>query len=388
MAIITETRPTIDLVASNPYSSTDLPRFGQLVETATDAFVKELTDFFDYTNSDGLRKIKELPNIQKFSFGSQQNNAGLETVVNLIISYADTLGSFPMISISSSSVRERKMGLGSNYAAKVQRPIGIVATNSGPFDLTTIMGDPTITIVTTPEIGTLQSSVISFSTSLFSDPHNVTVDDLVRVINKTQALYYTCYNAGGYFAIEAGGIAAPYVNNSIELTAGNSQLLALLGYTVGDSASYSDTGNPLKNRYSVAADMVINIDVVCGSINTRAELADLVFSFFAYYMQNKAFQLYGRSFFTSAIDTEWWHLSLKNQFAWGGEVNKLRPGGEQYDYIFAVRGTVPIFIEDFIDKEIVDAENLVMVERENVVESIAVLDSDIIGDYFGNNYRK
>jgi len=388
MATIVETRPPVSLVKSDPFSVTDLPRFGQLIETATDAFVKELTDFFDYTKSDGLNKIKELPNIQKFSFGSQQNNAGLETVVNLIISYADTLGKFPMISISSSSFKERKMGLGSNFVSKVQRPISIVSTKSGPFDLSSVLGDLTITVETTPTVDVTRESVIDFRTSLFSNPSNVSVDDLVRVINKTQALYYTCYNANGFFAIEAGGICARYENNSIELIDGNVQLLDLLGLSVGDSSSYSDSDNPVKNRYTVAADLVLNIDVVCGSINTRAELADLVFSFFAYYMQNKAFQLYGRSYFDSAIDTEWWHLSLKNQFTWGGEVNKVRPGGEQYDYIFAVRGSVPIFIEDFIDKTLSDGQNPIMLERSNVVESVVNPDGDVVGDYFSYNYRK
>ena len=326
---IIEQRPPVVMVASDPFSANDLPRFGQLSEVAKDAFIKELTDFFDYTQADGLQKIEQLPNIQKFAFGSTNNNAGLETVVNLIMAYADTPDKFPMISITSSSLREKKMGLGSNFAAQIQYPPSVVGTKSGPFNMSNIIGTPTITIQTTPATDTTKTSTISFDTSLFSSTTSLSVDDLVRVINKTQALYYRFANYGGKLAIEAGGLASSSSNNSIEITAGNSQILSLLGLSIGDSGSYTSTDNPSKNRYGIAADVVINIDVITDSINTRVELSDLVYSFFAYYMQNKAFQLYGRSYFDRDVTTEWWHLSLKNQFSWSGEVNKPRQGGEQ-----------------------------------------------------------
>ena len=84
-----ENRPPSALVPSDPFDPNDRPRFGQLQETAKDVFVKELTDFFNYNLSDGLAKIGEMPNIQKFSF-EDTSSSGLETVVNIINAYGDT----------------------------------------------------------------------------------------------------------------------------------------------------------------------------------------------------------------------------------------------------------------------------------------------------------
>jgi hypothetical protein len=382
----TQNRPPVSFEPSEPFSLKDLPKFGQLTETARDAFLKELTDFFDYTGEDGLQKIEDLPNIQKFAFGSAEGNTGLETVVNMIMAFADTPDKFPMISITSSSLRQRVMDLGVSSSVKVQFPSSIKFRNKGPFNLTQIIGDPVIIINTNPLGLYFQESRISFDTSLFKDPANVTIHDIERVINATQALYYQLVIDGEYLRIEAGGKASPTSKNSIEVNGGNTQLLNLLGLEVGDVDSYNNPSNPEMYRDGIAADMVINIDVIADSINARLELSDLVYSFFAYYMKKKAFQLFGRSYFDRSIDTEWWHLVLNNQFSWSGEINKPRQGGEQYEHVYAVRGSVPIFIEDFKDKVIVEDPTIIGTDNVTITQMDAAI--DIIGDYTGINYKK
>ena len=131
--------------------------------------------------------------------------------------------------------------------------------------------------------------------------------------------------------------------------------------------------------------MVINVDVVTDSINTRLELSDLVYSYFGYHLQQKCFQFYGRSFFDRLICDEWFHISLNNQFNWTGEVNKPRQGGEQYEHIYAIRGSIPLFIEDFIDKSV--QEEPVWVDSSNVESEAVAGSSELTGDYFKGSYK-
>lgn len=365
-----------------PSDLNDVPRFGQLNETAKDVFLSELKRFFDYTTSDGLRKIREIPNIQKFAIGSSNNDVGLETVVRTIIAYADIRDKFPMICITSSSYRERKMGIGSNFACQVQYPASVVGRTTGPWNIQDLYGDLNLIIETNPK-GITQRSTILFSKSLFANPSSISVDDVIRVINKTQALYYTMEkDSTGHLRISAGGLAAPIERNSINIVGGDPAILSLFGFQVGDSDTYTSTSNPVKNRSVVAADMTINIDVISDDLNTRVELSDLVFTFFTHYMDDKCFQFFGRSYFDRDLSPqEWFHISLNNQFSWSSESSKVRQGGELYEHIHAIRGSVPIFIEDFIDRGISGDPTWVGVD--NVQAS-----SGVFGDYGGENYNK
>ncbi len=345
-------------VATEPYDSTDPPRFGQLVETAKSAFLAEVDLYFDYKTSDATEKISEVPNIEKYALGASTGEKDLQTVVNTIMAYADTPDQFPMISITSANVKQKDMNIGSNVVAAVQYPPSVVGTAAGPFDLDQGSDDPwSIEFVTWPD-GTESSettSTLAVPSTYFSDPTAITAAELCAFMNRSQSLYSTwSYTSDGYIRISAGGICSSNtMADYIEITGGTSALLTALGFTVGDSDTYLSTTNLPKRRYYSAADMVINIDVVTDSLTTRTELSDLVYSFFSYYMEKRRFQLFGRSYFDRTIDPEeWFHVILKNQFNWSAEVTKARQGGEQYDQVYAIRGSIPIFIEDFIDKEL------------------------------------
>lgn len=368
---------------TEPFDENDLPRFGQLTETAKDAFAKELTNYFDIHAADIANKLEEIPNIQKFALGAEAGENSLEQVIELIQSYGVTPDKYPMIALTSSNVREKPMGIGSAFVASVQYPPSVVGTQTGPFNLT---DGWTLEFKTWPN-GFEESettTTITFASSIFSDISNLTVAELAGRINQTQALYTTFEaTADGYLRISCGGPCAVTSPNYIEITGGDAGLLTALGLTIGQSDTYLNTSNPPKNRYGVAGDMVINIDVIADAVNVRTEVADLVFDFFTFYLEKRVFQLLGRSYQDRSIDpTEWWHIILKKQFSWSGETNQPRASGEQYSMLHAVRGSVPIYIYDYVDRAITT-------EPRFLTPSQVVEDNTLpTGDYFDVNWLK
>jgi len=107
---------------TDPWDPNDPPKFGQITETAKDAFKKELYEYMSYKTSDAEYKLDEIPNIQKFALGDSTGENSLETVVNLILSYGDDRNRFPMVAITTTSVREKKLNIGSNFGSHVQYP--------------------------------------------------------------------------------------------------------------------------------------------------------------------------------------------------------------------------------------------------------------------------
>lgn len=367
---------------TEPFDSSDPPRFAQLTETAKDAFAKELTNYFDINATDIGGKVAEVPNIQKFALGATAGETSLEQVVDLIQSYGVTPDKYPMIAITSSNVREKPMGIGSAFVTSVQYPPSVVGTKTGPFKLT---DGWTLELKTWPN-GTEASettSTFTVSTSTFADLTSVTAAEFAGRLNQTQALYTTfSVTADGYIRISCGGPCAVTTPNYIEITDGSSGLLTALGLTVGQSDTYLSTDNPPKNRYGIAGDMVINIDVIADEVNARTEVSDLVYAFFAFYVEKRRFQLFGRSYQDRSVDPpEWWHVILKKQFSWSGETNQPRTGGEQHSMLHAVRGSVPIYIYDYVDRDLVTAP--VFLLPENIVED-SILPN---GDYFGVNWK-
>ena len=376
-------------IATDPYDADDVPRFGQLEELAKDSIKQELTQYFKY-GTDGPSKMTELPAIEKYEIGTSADSDNLETFVNLIMSYSDAPDRFPMVAITSASVREKRMGIGNNQVITVQYPPKVSGTQTGPFNLvegwsitlkTWPRGFETLSLPFEEPRDVTQASTIEFVDLYFEDPTAVTLAELVTAINH-QALYYTAVaNADGTLGLEAGGRMAPSTPNYIEITGGDAECLLALGLTVGQSDTFTSTANPPRNRYCVAADLVINIDVISDELNTKQELADLVYSYFAYYMEKRNFQLLGRSYFERGLDPEeWFHVVFGGQFSWSGETSVSRPGQEGYDRIYSARGSVPLTVIDYLDKRVTDAPvfgNLVTLVNDDTLPA---------GDYPGEDY--
>ena len=372
-------------VPTDPLDPNDPPKFGQLIETAKDAFVSELTSYFDYQTSDATSKLTELPTVQKFALGAGTGEQTLREVVKIAMAYADTSDRFPMIAITSSSLRERRLGIGSGLVGHVQYPPSIVSTKTGPFNLT---DGWELKITTWPNgfVTSATESTITMASILFVDPTSVTVAELASAINRSQALYYQCEETTeGYLRISTGGPCAITSPNYIEVTGGDTACLSALGFTLGQSDTWLSTANPTKNRYGFASDMTVNIDVITDDINTRQELCDLVYAFFAFWMEKRRFEFYGRSYADRSITPEeWWHIVLQSQFTWSGELSTLRQGGgEAYDYIYANRGAVSIFIADYLDRAIVTEPRYLY--RDYIVPDVN--DTMPVGDYNGINWK-
>jgi hypothetical protein len=369
-------------IATAPFDATDVRKFGELSEVSKDVFRTELGIYFDYKTDDAGTKLIEASNIQKFALGASTSEQSLETVVSLLMGYGDSPDQFPMIIISSTSEREKPLSIGGNFVGHFQYPPRVEGTVAGPYNLT----DGWTLEITTWPLGTVDSAVVStitFATVLFSDITNASIADVVNAIN-IQALYYTAEaTSDGYLRLKTGGVCANPTPNYIEVTGGTAACLTAFGLTVGQSDTYTNTARPPRNKYYTASDMVVNIDVVSDDLNTRTELADLVAKFFQYEMEKRMFQFLGRSYFSEDIDPEeWFHIILNRQFAWSAELNNPRPGGPQYDHIFAKRGSVPITIIDFIDKELTTPP--ILLQSSDVTANSTVP----TGDYGGDNYKR
>ena len=358
----------------------DKYKFGQLSETAKDVFIKELTDFFSYRSYDSRSKLADVKTIQKFGLGNiQPNERSLETIVSLIIGYGDVLDKFPMVAITSTNVREKRMSIGNNFVDHVQYPASILGTKLGPFNFTSA-GDAYTLVIRTWPSGSSDypfDSTITFASCIFADITNVTIDQLITAVNDSQALYYSFgKNNAGYLRISAGGkLGKPWPNYIEVLSDSSPELLNILGLTVGQSDTYLNTSNPVRARYISAADMTINIDVVSDSITTRTEVADLVYTFFTFWMEKRRYQFIGRSYQDREVTPEeWWHVSLNRDFTWSTEVVTPRAGVEHYDNIYSIRGSVGIFIEDFLDRQIITEPRFI--QSSDITPSTILPDGD------------
>lgn len=359
----------------------DPPRFSQLNETVKDAFVYEVRKYVSYKTRDINQKLIEIPNINKFAINGDNP---LETMLNSILSYADTPDRFPMIAITSNTARERNLGLGSNFVDHVFYPPSIDGSNQGPYN---IQPGWNIELVTRPKGYHKEDilSVIEFREILFPDIHNASISDVVRAVN-AQALYYVAsVSDDNTLKLSVGGPAAPHYPNYIEIVGGTPECLSMLGLVIGQKDDYRNSDNLPKNRYYIAADMSINVDIIADSMPIRTELSDLIQGFFTFHMEKRRFQLFGRSYFQRGLDPEeWYHIIFNNQFSWSGETNIPRQGGEQYDYIYMERGSVPVIVADYVNRELINEPRFL--ERENIIFT----DELPIGDYsqFNYNYHK
>ena len=375
---------------TDPRDPRNPPRFGQLIETVKDAFAAELYRFFEFKSDDIRAKLGEFPAIEKFGVGAGSTSTSMETVMNLIMSYGNTMDKYPMIAITSANYKEHVLGLGGTFVCDGQQAVRLTAGAEGPFNLQDgwelkirtwplgLTGDPVETTILLKDI-------------LFSDITNATVQDLIQAYN-AQALYTQAReSADGFFQIVAGGPCAQGTKNGLEIIGGTPDCLLALGYSVGQIELYTNhvvgSTSPVQ-RYVVAGDMTINLDVISDDMNTRTQLADLVLDFFTFYADRQYFQFQGRSYLDDSIDPpEWYQIVLNRKFSWSGEYQRARQGGEQKSYLYSIRGSVPIFAADFIDRP-VNRGTATFVQSSDIIHVDNQDDSLPTGDYFGVNYLK
>ena len=112
-----------------------------------------------------------------------------------------------------------------------------------------------------------------------------------------------------------------------------------------------DTGLPMI-RETVGGDMTVILELMATDTNMRAELTDIVYSFFTVYMEQTAFSFLGDSLPEKVSGVPaLYQLILKSAATLGGETDHPRPEGEPFSRIYFNRISVPIIFLDYVDRE-------------------------------------
>lgn len=360
-----------------PNDANDPPRFAQVMETTKDAFVLGLRTFFDETQAAGRRQ--ELPHIDKYAVGFAASQDPFLTTVEIVQEYPDILEQLPHVSVTVAGVRNRRATLGVPLIDQVQYPPRVEATSTGPYDLSqpTTATFQTLRYRTQPNrVGQWVESAVVFRSNRIANLASVSVQDVVRVINE-QALYVRAFvTPENTVAIECGGRAGGDCRpNVIEiLGTSTATVLTQLGLTPGQlDNSFNATRAPA-NRYHMAAEVQVNIDVITPDPNLREELADLIYSWATFWLERDFFELQGRTWQAEDVNipAEWYHVIVHQEVAVGQAQETPRPG-DGSDKVHVQRVTVPVTTFQYIDRPVrfVDGSNFILqssslVEDENL----------------------
>jgi len=358
--------------------TTDNFKFSQLVETVKDVFIRELRVFFAMPTTAAAR-FAEVLTIDKFGISAVGTNP-FENLVTLIREYPDIEQQLPLISVTKAGGSKRPIGIGGAFVDHVQYPPRVRGSAAGPYDLSAIINDmnpPRLVFKTRPDGVNDVTSTMVLVSKFFANTSAVTVRELVAAIN-FQALYAAAreviVGASVYLELMAGGrlrmtsplaqpaatnpraypVSNPETPNRIEIIAGGTAaLLTALGFTVGQSDSSDNPDRRPANRYSLAANFTVGLDIGAKSDNTRTELTDLLIYFLSMYMNDRDYTFYGQHVFeepAAATESERYFQVIMGDWSMAGEADIPRADGEKEDKVYANRFTVPVVIFDYVDR--------------------------------------
>lgn len=336
----------------------DPPRFGQPLETTKDAFVLGLRQFFNEQQVVG--RLRELPTIEKYQAGFEAGNDPFLTTVEIVQEFPDVLEKLPHISVTAASARNRRVTVGVPLIDQVQYPPRVEASATGPFDLSTATGvvprEYVLRYRTQPERrGVWVESVVALRQSRFADWSQATVQDVVRVINE-QALYAHAFvTPEGTVAMECGGRAGGDVRPNVIEILGTSTpgILNLLGFSSGQTDNVFNTARPPANRYHLASEVIVNVDVLSVDINTRREITDLIYGWAIFWLERDFFELQGRTWTDEDVNSpqEWWHITFHQEVSVGQFQVVDRPQSGK-DKTHVQRVTIPVTLYQYIDRPV------------------------------------
>jgi hypothetical protein len=343
--------PTLPLDANDPF------RFSQLIETVKDCFQRELTTYFDYHRAEFQTLKNEIPTIEKYNLGFQPSDSAIETFTHVLLQHPDILERLPLVAITTATGSNLKLSFGGQFVAAVQPVARVKGTKTGPFALQS--GDK-IAFVTRPNGGQPVVSIVAFTPAMFQDLGAATIDEVLAAA-AVQLLYVTAKKTlysepAGVLRFDAIGpmVREPHPNSIEVLGAPYSTANALseLGFVAGAKDSTA-TRNPA-NRYQLATNLTLGLDLGTESENERRELTDLLMYFFSLEMDKRDFTFYGRSVFDDDFPGEWFQIILRDQHSLSGEAEIPRQGGsgEQRDLIYINRLQVPVTIIDYVDRDL------------------------------------
>lgn len=115
-----------------------------------------------------------------------------------------------------------------------------------------------------------------------------------------------------------------------------------------------DTTNvlrPAKNRYAYTWDLQIEIQVLTEDENIRTELADLVGSFFSFWLEQRHFQLLGRSVLDDTVADEHYQIVIKPGVRSGQETEVPR-AEDPRDKIYVAAFSVDVTTTMYLDRDV------------------------------------
>lgn len=349
-------RKDIEQQATVPINTDQPTRFGAINETVKDAFVNELTSYLN-TQYDKLR-LGELPRIDKYSAQGDVTLDPLETAVSIIRAYPDVTEDMPLIAVMATQGKNVKLSISDKNTSIFVPPARVVSSvTTGVFALTDGM---TLTFTTAPsgDAGTLKTSTFIFRTYMFANIGAATLSEVIEAMN-FQALYAkattTKVGSDDVLSLTAGGKFGITYPNKITITGGTGA--TALGFTVAQEGQNYGLGAKAYERYHVAADLTVNLQVFAESENVRTEVSDLLYDFMSYAMNDRKFQFYGRSVFDDSIPDENYQIILKdNEIQFSGETDIAR-SGDQRDKIYINTITIPVLAIQYSDRIIVGQNN-------------------------------
>lgn len=344
--------PNLGAIPTVPDNLDQPPKFGGITELVKDAFVLEIRHFFNTKYSQ--MRPGELPRIDKYSVAVDVTVDPLETAVNLIRSYPDITEDMPLIAVLATTGNYAKLNVADTYVGMVIPPARVIG-GVGPFNLT---GADTLSVVTTPtgNVNDPQTSTFKFPTFMFADITNVSVDEMVKVIN-FQALYVYAEKLtmgnNTVLSLRAGGPNGKEFPNQITVTGGTA--VTALGFTANQTSKNFGPGTQAYTRHMISADFSVSMEVVAESENIRTELSDLLFDFFSFVVSDRQSQFLGRSMFDPTIPDESYQIIIKDSgISISGEQEMPRPGDPR-DKIYVNRINVPITAIQYTDRIVVSS---------------------------------
>jgi hypothetical protein len=358
-----ENLPQRTNVPTLPVDPNDPARFSQLVEATKDAFQVEIQTFFNYKGPLFASRKREIPTIQKYEFGFQPSDRPVETFARILLQHPDVLEKMPLVAITSASGNTKSLGIGTQYVDAVQLPARIksTVTTGGPFALAP--GDK-IGFRTTPDGKNPVISSVTFLPQFFQDITHATMQEIIACA-AVQLLYVTAKQTSystptPLLRFDAVGILAKTYPNSITVLGApysTPNALTALGFQVGQTNNSASFGP--SNRYYIAADLTVGLDIGTEDENERREIMDLLHYFLVLEMDKRRKTFLGRSIFDDEFQQapgqyENYQITLLDKHTFAGEAEIARqPGsGEQQDLIYVNRMSVPVTVIDYVDRNL------------------------------------
>jgi hypothetical protein len=144
-----------DYKPTTPTDTEDPPQFGQVLETAKDAFVEELRQFFNQPNLNVTEpeRREEIPTVRKYAVGFAPGTDPYETVQQIVTDFADTKEALPHVAVTAVQGTNNRLTAGQPFIAHVQLPPRVEGSAAEPYALLGAAVEEWTVVVDTAVVG-------------------------------------------------------------------------------------------------------------------------------------------------------------------------------------------------------------------------------------------